>query len=105
MKMETLRLLGRMAYQNLFAARLKTAIVGSIVFFGALIIVVGHSLLDSINDGMSRSIIGSVAGDCQVYSSKSKEKLELWGSFGGFPDITPVEDFSKIKKSILSVPN
>ena len=103
--METVTLLVRMAFRNLFAARLKTVIVGSIVFFGALIVVLGHSLLDAVDVGMSRSIIGSVAGDCQVYSSKSKEKLELWGSFGGFPDIAPVEDLSKIKASILTVPN
>lgn len=105
MKLDTLGLLARMAYRNLFAARLKTAIVGSIVFFGALIVVLGHSLLDAVDAGMSRSIIGSVAGDCQVYSSKSKEKLELWGSFGGFPDIAPVEDYSRIKKTLLGVPN
>src|SRR5687767_372239 len=105
MNRENLRLLIQMAFRNLFAARLKTAIVGSIVFFGALIVVVGHSLLDAIDVGMSRSIIGSVAGHAQVYSASSKEKLELWGSFGGFPDITPVENFAKIKKTLLSVPN
>lgn len=105
MNRENLRLLVQMAFRNLFAARLKTAIVGSIVFFGALIVVVGHSLLDAVDDGMSRSIIGSVAGHAQVYSASSKEKLELWGSFGGFPDITPVENFAKIKQTLLGVPN
>lgn len=105
MKGETLRLLVQMAFRNLFAARLKTLIVGSIVFFGALVVVVGHSFLDAIDDGMSRSIVGSVAGHCQVYGAKSKEKLELYGSFGGFPDLAEVEDFSKIKASLMTVPN
>jgi len=105
MNVATFGLLARMAYRNLFAARLKTAIVGSIVFFGALLVVVGHSLLNAVDVGMSRSIIGSVAGDCQVYSSKSKEELALWGSFGGFPDIAAIDDFARIKKTIMTVPN
>ena len=54
-------ILVRMALRNLIASRLKTVIVGGIVFMGAILVVVGTSLLDSVDDGMSRSIVGSVA--------------------------------------------
>ena len=46
----------------------QDVIVGGIIFFGALLVVVGNSLLDSVDAAMSRSIIGSVAGHIQVYT-------------------------------------
>ena len=51
----------------------------SIIFFGALLVVAGNSLLDSVVAAMSRSVIGSVAGHIQVYSAKSKDALEVMG--------------------------
>src|SRR5580658_9723814 len=83
----TLRVLLQIAFRNLFASRLKTFIVGGIVFFGALIVTVGGSMLDSVVSGMSRSIIGTLAGDIQVYSSKSKDDLSLFGNMGGDPNL------------------
>lgn len=100
-----LAVLVRIAFRNLFASRLKTLIVGGIVFAGAVLVVVGSSLLDSVNDAMSRSIIGSVAGNVQVYSSKSKDELSIWGTFGGDPDLEALDDFSKVKKTLETVPN
>ena len=55
-RMETLRVVAQIAFRNLFASRLKTMIVGGIIFFGALLVVVGSSLVDSIDRSMSRSI-------------------------------------------------
>lgn len=105
MGIEGLRLLVQMAFRNLFASKLKTLIVGSIVLGGAFLVVSLNSLLDSVADGMSQSIIGSCAGNLQVYSGHSKDKLELWGSFGGFSDLAPIEDFAPLKRTLLSVPN
>ncbi len=100
-----LRVLLQIAFRNLFASRLKTFIVGGIVFFGALIVTVGGSLLDSVVTGMSRSIIGTLAGDIQVYSSKSKDDLSLFGNMGGDPNLEQIDEFEKIRKSVASVPN
>ena len=54
---------------------------------------------------MSRSIVGSVAGDIQVYSSKSKDPLEVMGGFsleGG--DLAPLDDFTKVRKTLERSP-
>lgn len=101
-----LGLLVQIALRNLSASRLKTLILGGIIFFGAVLIVVGGSLLDSVEIAMSRSIQGSVAGHLQVYSSKSKDALSLWGDMGGGdPDLAGIDDFAKIRDALVTVEN
>lgn len=105
-QLETLRVVVQIAFRNLFASRLKTVIVGGIIFFGALIVVVGNSLLDSVDASMSRSVIGSVAGHIQVYNSNSKDPLEVMGSMSmGDPDLSQLDDFARVRASLLKVPN
>lgn len=102
----TLGVVAQMAFRNLFASRLKTIIVGGIIFFGGLLVVVGNSLLDSVVASMSRSVIGSVAGHIQVYNAKSKDSLEVMGRMMmGDPDLAQLDDFSKVRASLLKVPN
>ena len=74
-RLATFGMLAQIAMRNLFASRLKTLIIGGIILFGAILVVVGSSLLDSIEQSMSRSIIGSIAGNIQIYSAKSKDCL------------------------------
>src|SRR4051812_3781581 len=55
---------------------------------------------------MSRSIIGSVAGNIQVYSSASKEDLDVMGGFNfDGNDIEPIPDFAKVREVLMKVPN
>jgi ABC-type lipoprotein release transport system permease subunit len=104
--MDTLRVTTQIAFRNLGASRLKTLIVGAIIFFGALLVVVGNSLVDSVDSSMSRSVIGSVAGHIQVYNAQSKDKLEVMGSMTmGDPDLTQLDDFAKLRASLMRVPN
>jgi len=77
----TLGVIAQIAFRNLFASRLKTIIVGGIIFFGAFLVVMGSSLVDSIDHAMRRSVVGSVAGHIQVYSSQSKDDVEVMGGF------------------------
>jgi ABC-type lipoprotein release transport system permease subunit len=96
----------QIAFRNLFASRLKTIIVGGIIFFGGMLVVAGNSLLDSLVASMSRSVIGSVAGHIQVYNAKSKDPLEVMGRMMmGDPDIAQLDDFAKVRESLLKVPN
>ena len=105
-RVDTLRVTAQIAFRNLFASRLKTIIVGGIIFFGALLVVVGNSLLDSLDGSMSRSVIGSVAGHIQVYNAGSKDSLEVMGSMTmGDADLTQLDDFAKVRQTLLSVPN
>lgn len=102
----TLNVIAQMAIRNLFASRVKTLIVGGIIFFGAFLVVVGTGLLDSLDRAMKRSIIGSVAGDIQIYSSESKEELDVMGGFSlEGSDIAPIEQFERVAAVIERVPN
>jgi ABC-type lipoprotein release transport system permease subunit len=104
--LDTLSVLVQIAFRNLFANRYKTLIVGGIIGFGAFLVVLGTSLLDSVDHSMSRSIIGSVAGNIQVYSSASKEDLDVMGGFNfDANDIEPLNDFAHVRKVLMSVPN
>jgi ABC-type lipoprotein release transport system permease subunit len=102
----TLGVVAQIAFRNLFASRLKTIIVGGIIFFGGMLVVAGNSLLDSLVASMSRSVIGSVAGHIQVYNAKSKDPLEVMGRMMmGDPDISQLDDFAQVRTSLLKVPN
>lgn len=103
---DTLRVVIEIAFRNLFASKWKTLIVGGIIGFGAFLIVFGMSLLDGVDRAMRRSITGSIAGHIQVYSSLSKDDLEIMGSFGGgTSDLEPLGDFAKVRSVLLGVPN
>ncbi len=104
--LDTAAVVIQIAFRNLFANRWKTLIVGGIIGFGAFLVVLGTSLLDSVDHSMSRSIIGSVAGNIQVYSSASKEDLDVMGGFNfDANDIEPIPDFAKVRQVLMAVPN
>jgi ABC-type lipoprotein release transport system permease subunit len=104
--LDTLSVVVQIAFRNLFSNRWKTLIVGGIIGFGAFLVVLGTSLLDSVDHSMSRSIIGSVAGNIQVFSSASKEDLDVMGGFNfDANDIEPLNDFAHVRQVLMSVPN
>ena len=104
--LDTLAVVVQIAFRNLFANRWKTLIVGGIIGFGAFLVVMGASLLDSVDHSMSRSIIGSVAGNIQVYSSESKDDLDVMGGFSfDANSIEPLTDFDRVRRVVMSVPN
>jgi ABC-type lipoprotein release transport system permease subunit len=102
----TLGVIVQIALRNLFASRWKTLIVGGIIAFGAILVVVGTSLLDGIDRAMRGSITGSVAGHIQVFSSKSRDSLEILGGMGGdTPELEPLPDFAKVREAVMQVPD
>ena len=103
---DTLKVIVQIALRNLFASRLKTLIVGGIILFGSLLVVVGTALVDSVDASMSRSVIGSVTGHIQVYSSKSADELTVMGGMNmEAPDLAPLDDFAAMRRTLLGVPN
>ena len=89
----------RIAFRNLTASPVRTGILGSIVLVGSLIVVVGSSVLDSIDRGMRTSIQGSLGGHVQVYDARSEGDLELYGGLRGESLLEPIEDFARVKES------
>jgi len=95
----------QIAFRNLFASKARTLIVGGIILVGAMLVVVGSSLLDTIDRGMRGSVQGSLAGQLQVYSARSKDDLALYGNMTGESQLDPIEDFAKLKGALERVPN
>jgi ABC-type lipoprotein release transport system permease subunit len=104
-KLDATRVLLRIAFRNLVASRVRTVIIGLIVLVGALIVVVGASLMESIDRGMRTSIQGSLGGQLQVYQSTSEGQLELYGGLRGESLLDPIPDFARVKAALLKVPN
>ena len=103
-RVATAGVLLRIAFRNLLASRAKTAIIGGIILLGAVLVVVGSSLLDSFDSGMRRSIQGSLGGQLQVYDARSKDALAIYGGMMGESDLKPMEDFARVKQVIGAVP-
>jgi ABC-type lipoprotein release transport system permease subunit len=102
---DAVRVLLRIAVRNLTASPVRTSIIGAIILVGSLIVVVGASLLDSIDRGMRTSIQGSLGGHLQVYDARSEGDLELYGGLRGESLLEPIEDFSRVKEVLARVPN
>ncbi len=100
-----LRVLFRIAFRNLLASKVRTGILGAIVLAGSLIVVVGSSVLDSIDRGMRTSIQESLGGHVQVYDADSEGTLELYGGLRGESLLEPIEDFARVKEVLSKVPN
>jgi ABC-type lipoprotein release transport system permease subunit len=102
---DAVRILLRIAFRNLLASKVRTAILGLIILVGSLIVVVGSSVLDSIDRGMRTSIQGSLGGHLQIYDGRSEDQLALYGEMTGESRLEPIEDFSRVKEVVSKVPN
>ncbi len=95
----------QIAFRNLFASRVKTAIVGGIIGLGSLLVVFGTAVVDSLNAGMARSIQGSLTGHLQIYRKDSPDSLQVFGGMMGPSRLEPMEDFAAVKRIVTTVPN
>ncbi len=101
-----MKLLFELGLRNLVAHKIKSLVVGGILFFGVLMVVVGGALLDSVRQSMARSITSSLAGDAQVYASDSPDELELFPmGGGGAVDYGEILDFPKVRDVLKGVDN
>lgn len=104
--MAVLHLLLRIASRNLWLYRAKTITIGALLAFGAFLVAFGLSILTDVESAMRNSIVGSVAGHLQVYSSEAKDELALFGgTFMGREDVGSVPDFEKLAATAMKVPN
>ncbi len=95
----------QIAFRNLFASRVKTAIMGGIIGLGSLLVVFGTAVVDSLNAGMARSIQGSLTGHLQLYRKDSPDSLQVFGGMTGTSRLEPMEDFAEVKRVVTGVPN
>jgi ABC-type lipoprotein release transport system permease subunit len=97
-------MLVQISLRNLLASKINL-LIGGLLLLGTFFFVVFGALLDTLGDSMSKSVVGSVAGHIQIYSSKSKDELSLYGTMGGDPDLSAITEFPKIKQALESLPN
>ena len=96
----------QIAFRNLFASKAKSLIVGGIILVGSMIAVVGSSIVDTIDAGMRGSVQGSLGGQLQIYSARSKDDLALYGKMGGeASQLEPIEEFAALKRALAPVAN
>jgi len=93
----------RIALRNILATRVRTFIIGLLVTFGTALVVLGGSLLSSLEQSMARSITGSVSGNFQVYSQDARDELELFAPPVGTPRIGEIKDFPRVKSVLEKV--
>lgn len=95
----------RIAVANIFSSMLNV-FVGLVLLFGAALLVIGGSVFATLDDALSKSIIGSITGHLQVYGARSKDPLEIYGKVDGTDsNLLPLDDFKALKAKLLAVPN
>ncbi len=100
-----LQVLARIAVANIFSSALNL-LVGLVLLFGSALLVVGGAFFSTLDDSLSRSIVDSITGHLQVYASRSKDPLEIYGKVDGSdPNLLPFDDFKALKAQLLQVPN
>ena len=80
--MDRVKMLTLLALRTMASHRVKNTIVGSIMIFGTMLVVVGTSLLDSVQASMQKSITASITGDAQIFDAQAKDKLAIFGQMG-----------------------
>ena len=106
MRSATLGLILKLAARSLWAHRIKSAIVGSLMTFGTLLVVFGTAMLDSVETAMSNSIIHSLAGHLQVYDANARDELAIYGgtAMSGL-DYGEIPSFAAVKKVAERIDN
>ncbi len=95
----------KIALRNLRLHWVRTLIVGALLTTGTWLVVVGQAALDSIQVGMRRSVVDTISGHIQLYSSNAKDPLELIQSAAlAVPDLGQIDDFSKVGTALKDLP-
>lgn len=92
------------ALRNLLASKIKTVVVGGILTFGTVLVLLGASLLTTLDISMAESLVGSIAGHMQISSAKGKDKLVLFPSPIDGTEIGQLENFPALRDKIEALP-
>lgn len=99
-------LIAWLAVRNLVLHRVKSFVVGGILFFGTFLLVVGGSVVTTLQGTLERSITSSLAGHIQLYDQDARDTLALFPSGSpGTADVGEIPDFQPVHDVALGVPN
>lgn len=92
------------ALRNLTSHGTRSLLVGSILALGTALVLLGLSLLDSIESSTEASITESMAGELQVYAKDGRDDLALFGSgFMGIDEIGRIDRVDRAVEAVSSV--
>lgn len=94
----------RIALRNLQAHKVKTAVVGLLLTFGTVLVLLGSSLLASLERSMADSIITSLSGHLQISQADAKDKLVLFPSPMDGNDIGQIAEFPRVRTELEAIP-
>jgi ABC-type lipoprotein release transport system permease subunit len=101
-----LKILLILSVRSLRTHKITTFIVGSIIFFGTWMMIFGTALVDSLERSLEKTVISSVTGHLQVYSSKARDDLAMFGSgFIAVDDVGEMPVFGRVKSTLLTDAN
>ena len=101
-------LLIKLSWRSIWSHRIKSMVVGCIIFIGVFLLVLSDAMLSSINLAMEKSLTWSITGHLQIYDSKARDKLSMLGmagSLGADPNVGRIENFAEVRKVIETHPN
>lgn len=102
--MSALGLILTLAWRSVLSHRVKSLVIGSLLFAGTFVVVLGNALLDSVEEAMQALIVDSLAGQFQVKEADTKDQLSLFGGFGlGSADIGDIPAYEDVEKAFLAV--
>ena len=104
----------QIALRNLATHKLKSLVVGVLLVFGTMLLVIGTSLLSSLDRSMAQSLVHSIAGHLQVQQEvcpddqprfgKARDKLSLFPAGLDTTDVGHIPDFPRVKAALEKLP-
>jgi putative ABC transport system permease protein len=97
-----MNLIMKIAWRNIMRHRGKSLIIGSILFFGALVMTMGNGVISGMDAGLRETIVNSFTGDIVLISDKQESDnvfLEFMGKA-----IAPIYNYVDIKKVLGEQP-
>jgi ABC-type lipoprotein release transport system permease subunit len=97
-----MNLIIKIAWRNIMRHRGKSLIIGSILFFGALVMTMGNGVISGMDAGLRETIVNSFTGDIVLISDKQESDnvfLEFMGKA-----VAPIYNYVEIKKVLGGQP-
>jgi len=95
----------RIAVRNLRQHRSKSLIIGIIMAVGVMILVVGNTLINTIDTGIERAFIDNYTGNVMI-TGLTRSDISLFGvqSPGGLEETPVIPDFDEIREHVEKLP-
>lgn len=103
-----LPLLIKLSWRSIWSHRVKSVVVGCIIFIGVFFLVLTDAMMTSVNLAMEKSLTKSITGHIQLFDSEARDTLTMLGmagNLGADPNVGRIENFGKVKAVIEQHPN